>query len=77
MTVIGEIPMPADFRYREIFLQGRPRHTGTDPFRTRHPQMDKGRRAKIFAPFDALKGFNEAIVGEEERSARVAGDGTG
>jgi hypothetical protein len=23
--------------------------------------MDLSRRAKIFAPFDALKGFNEAI----------------
>ena len=29
--------------------------------------MDVGRRAKIFSPFDALKGFNEAIASKEVR----------
>ena len=53
--------MPPDFRYREVFLQGQPRHDRHDPFRIRHPAMDTGHRAKIFAPFDALKGFREAV----------------
>ena len=61
MQGIGELPMPAGFKYRDIYLQGRPRHTVPDPFRIRHPVMDIGRRAKIFAPFDALKGFQEAL----------------
>ena len=59
--------MPPDFRYREVFLQGQPRHDRHDPFRIRHPSMDTGRRAKIFAPFDALKGFNEAVAAKDVR----------
>lgn len=63
---IGEIPMPAGFRYKEIFLRGKPYHSKTDEFRVRHPSMDVGKRAKIFAPFDALRGFNEAVVAKTE-----------
>jgi len=69
MSRIGDIPMPADFRYRNILLRGRPKHEKTDSFRLRHPSMDIGKRAKIFAPFDALKGFDEAIASAAERSA--------
>ena len=65
MTEIGYIPMPAGFRYREIFLKGKPQHSRMDPFRCRHPSMDVGKRAKIFAPFDALKGFNEAVAAKD------------
>ena len=61
MRGIGELPMPAGFKYRDTFLQGRPCHTVPDPFRIRHPVMDIGRRAKIFAPFDALRGFQDAL----------------
>lgn len=57
--------MPPDFRYREVFLEGRPRHDRYDPFRIRHPNMDRGLRAKIFAPFDALKGFNESVAAKD------------
>lgn len=57
--------MPADFRYREVFLKGKPQHDRCDPFRIRHPRMNTGHRAKIFAPFDALKGFNEAVSAKE------------
>ena len=60
MSMIGVMAMPANFRYREVFLMGRPRHE-TDPFGIRHPKMDRGHRAKIFSPFDALKGFSEAV----------------
>ena len=31
----------------------------------KHPMMDTGHRAKIFAPFDALRGFNLAIMSKE------------
>lgn len=63
--MIGDIPMPAGFRYREILLKGKPKHDKTDVFRIRHPSMDVGKRAKIFAPFDALKGFNEAVASKD------------
>lgn len=65
MSSIGVMAMPADFRYREVFLKGKPQHDRFDLFRARHPSMDVGRRAKIFSPFDALKGFNEAIASKD------------
>ena len=65
MSTIGVMAMPADFRYREVFLKGKPRHDKYDPFRARHPRMNRGHRAKIFAPFDALKGFNEAVAAKD------------
>ena len=65
MSSIGVMAMPVDFRYREVFLKGKPQHDRFDLFRARHPSMDVGRRAKIFSPFDALKGFNEAIASKD------------
>jgi len=62
MSAIGVMAMPADFRYRDVFLKGKPQHDRYDTFRIRHPRMDNGHRAKIFSPFDALKGFNEAVA---------------
>ena len=58
---IGVMAMPADFRYADVFEKGRPVHDRYDPFRIRHPRMSNGRRAKIFSPFDALKGFSDAV----------------
>ncbi len=57
----------SDFRYRTAFLKGRPRHEALDAFSRRHPPMEPWRRAKIFAPFDALRGFSEAVVSKEIR----------
>ncbi len=68
MSGIGNIPFPDGFKYREVFLKGRPLHEKTDPFRIRHPAMEAGRRAKIFAPFDALRGFRSALKDAEENS---------
>ena len=65
MTSIGVMTMPTDFRYREVFLKGKPQHDRYDTFSVRHPRMDRGHRAKIFSPFDALKGFNEAIASKD------------
>ncbi len=64
MDTIGVMKMPADFPYRDVFLQGRPQHKLDDSFRLRHPSMDRGKRAKIFAPFDALRGFSTALLGK-------------
>ena len=59
--MIGSMEMPADFKYRDIYLHGRPRHQKYDAFWRKHPPMPVSKRAKIFAPFDALAGFNQCI----------------
>ena len=43
--------------YSDILYEDRPTSA--------RPKMDLGNRAKIFAPFDALRGFNFAIMAEE------------
>ena len=67
MTPVGFMTMPADFRYRSVFLRGKPRHGAQDAFTLRHPAMDCGRRAKIFSPYDALKGFSDAVAAKDVR----------
>lgn len=62
---LGQMAMPADFAYKTVYRNGPPRHGKYDDFRRRHPGMDVGRRAKIFSPFDALRGFDEGIHKEE------------
>ncbi len=59
---------PSSFRYRNVYEKGKPTHDKLDSFSVKHPPMDLSRRAKIFSPFDALKGFNEAIISKEEES---------
>ena len=51
--------------YRDIFDRERPRHEG-DWFSARHPRMDRENRAKLFAAFDALDGYGDALA-ENER----------
>lgn len=46
--------------YKDIIDKQRPVHDG-DEFESRHPKMSIENRAKIFAPFAALKGYEEAI----------------
>ena len=64
---LGAMPMPSTFKYRDVFLKGKPRHNALDAFTIRHPPMPASRWAKIFSPFDALKGFDEAIGSKEVR----------
>ena len=66
MYAIGVMPMPTGFRYRDVFLKGKPQHDRYDAFRIRHPEMPPGKRAKLFAPFDALRGFDFAILMKNE-----------
>ena len=47
-------------KYNDIIDKERPQHNGDD-FEARHPKMTLENRAKIFAPFAALKGYEEAI----------------
>lgn len=67
---IGKKAMPKDFKYKDVFLRGMPEHTGSDSFTARHPPMPASRWAKIFSPFDALKGFDEAIADKEKPPVR-------
>ncbi len=60
---------PFSFKYRTVYEKGKPVHEKYDPFSIKHPAMDLRKRAKIFAPFDALKGFNEAISSKNMESA--------
>lgn len=70
-AAIGYMPMPAGFPYADVFRRGRPKHgkpgriSTYDAFYLKHPPMEISRRAKIFAPFDALKGFSEAVAAKE------------
>ena len=52
--------LPTGFKYTAAFVAGRPSHTD-DFFFCKHPKMERGKRAKIFAPFDALDGYSESI----------------
>ena len=54
------LEVPADFPYLAAIFQGPPIHDH-DAFALRHPRMDRGKRAKIFAPFDALDGYSDAV----------------
>ena len=67
---IGYMPMPEGFRYAELAKAGRPQHKKFDEFWCRHPPMELGKRAKIFAPFAALKGFEEKID-SSQRQVRI------
>ena len=44
MYMIGQMPMPADLRYRDVLLNGKPSHDRNDPFLLRHPRMPAGKR---------------------------------
>ena len=49
-----------EWAYDDILGLQRPVHDG-DVFSRRHPKMTRLNRAKIFAPFAALTGFEEAV----------------
>ena len=59
----------ANRKYCNVLSRGRPKHARCDDFSLRHPPMDPGQRAKIFSPFAALRGFEEAI--DEKRKLYV------
>ena len=63
------------FPYVRVLVRGRPEHREAFP---KHPPMDCGHRAKIFAPFDALDGFSAMIRQKDslcEETVREKTDG--
>lgn len=70
------------FPYEDIIGLERPVHKG-DEFSFRHPKMEIEDRAKIFAPFAALRGFESSIENEagafrarRYHAGEVHGDGS-
>lgn len=55
----------AALKYRSAYYGCRPQHNNYDDFTLRHPRMQLGQRAKIFSPFAALRGFDEAIEAKD------------
>ena len=68
IATVGSMPVPPGFKYMNVLRAGRPRHGRFDEFSLKHPKMDVGHRAKIFAPFDALRGFSEAVNAKDEKA---------
>ena len=62
---IGVMKAPPDFDYFDTLKLGKPQHIKFDDFYRNHPFMDVSKRAKIFAPFAALKGFDGEISDKE------------
>ena len=52
--------------YEAIINEPRPQHQW-DEFSLKHPKMSRAGRAKIFMPYDALKGYKEAVREKESR----------
>jgi len=50
--------------YEALLGAERPVHD-QDAFSAKHPPMPREKRAKLFAPFDALTGYNEALDEQE------------
>ena len=50
--------------FLDIINKERPIHID-DGFSRRHPQMCRGDRAKIFAPFAALSGYDSPVSGRK------------
>ena len=64
--MLGYMAIPDGFKYADVLRHGRPAHAVNDSFSVKHPAMSLGKRAKIFSPFDALKGFSEAVEAKDE-----------
>ena len=72
IAAVGSMPVPPGFKYMNVLRAGRPRHGRFDEFSLKHPKMDVGHRAKLFAPFDALRGFSEEVHAKDEQYAEKA-----
>ena len=55
-------------KYADILQQSRPDSAES---RCRHPRMSLQNRAKIFSPFAALRGYDDELAEEKQRSRRV------
>ena len=64
----------SSFRYRDVYEKGKPVHEKNDSFSAKHPPMDVSKRAKIFSPFDALKGFSDELAKAEQETVNAFQD---
>ena len=64
----------SSFRYRDVYEKGKPVHEKNDSFSVKHPPMDVSKRAKIFSPFDALKGFSDELAKAEQETVNAFQD---
>ncbi len=69
MSKTTDASLPSSFRYRHVIEKGKPTHDKNDFFSIKHPPMDLLRRAKIFSPFDALKGFQDELSRAQDETA--------
>ena len=69
---IGYTPKPVNFKYQHVLDHGQPKHEPFDAFRLKHPSMPLSQRAKIFAPFDALRGFDFKIMEAQAKAESEA-----
>jgi hypothetical protein len=60
-----DFPVSPTFKYTKVLTDGKPVHGKYDSFSVKHPAMPLSKRAKIFSPFDALKGFDEAVASKD------------
>ncbi|MBR6309420.1 MAG: hypothetical protein IKR39_12535 [Lachnospiraceae bacterium] len=65
-NISGSASSSPSFKYSKVYEKGKPKHGKDDPFSFKHPSMDCSKRAKIFNPFDALKGFDEELSKTEQ-----------
>ena len=56
-------------KYADILALSRP---DSEESRRRHPRMSLENRAKIFSPFAALRGYDEELDAEKQRSQKAA-----
>ena len=61
----------SSFRYKDVYEKGKPVHDKNDNFSVKHPPMELSKRAKIFSPFDALKGFSDELAKAEEDASNA------
>jgi len=67
----------SSFRYKDVYEKGKPVHDKNDTFSVKHPPMELSKRAKIFSPFDALKGFSDELAKAEEDASNAFKGETG
>lgn len=64
-NISGPAFRSSSFKYQKVYDKGKPIHDREDSFTFRHPPMPPSKRAKIFSPFDALKGFDDELLKAE------------
>ena len=76
MSTVTSNSQSPSFRYQKVLEKGKPKHDKNDLFSIRHPAMELSQRAKIFSPFDALKGFNDELLRAQAEAADAFPDRT-